>query len=242
MMEKVVFVSRQLRMRDPHDLRRSASQAVRQRTINELSFLDHPVSKQPMSDPWDESRLIDRLKDGDEAAFAMLVRQFQARLYGLAHAMTLDREESQDIVQEVFLKAHRNIGSFRGDSKLSTWLHRITVNLCLNWKRRWFRQRRWQHHSLSEESVEPSAVTLANDRTPETNLREKQLRKRYLQALQTLPDKARAVYVLKEIEGLSYNEIATTLGLNRGTVSSRLHYARKQLQSAVRDFQDGEMP
>ncbi|KPJ78262.1 MAG: hypothetical protein AMJ54_04675 [Deltaproteobacteria bacterium SG8_13] len=193
-----------------------------------------------MSDPWDESQLVDRLRDGDEAAFVMLVRRFQARLYGLAYAMTLDREESQDIVQEVFLKAYRHIGTFKGESKISTWLHRITVNHCLNWKRRWFHRRRWQQHPLSEESDQPSAVTLPDERTPEARIREKQLRQHYLQALQALPDKARAVYVLKELEGRSYDEIAATLGLNRGTVSSRLHYARKQLQSMLREFKDGE--
>jgi RNA polymerase sigma-70 factor (ECF subfamily) len=156
--------------------------------------------------------------------------------------MTLDREESRDIVQEVFLKAYRNIGTFRGQSKLSTWLHRITVNQCLNWKRRWFRRRRWQQQPLSEESAEPSAVTLPDERTPEALFRGKQLQQHYLEALQALPDKARAVYVLKEIEGQSYDEIAATLGLNRGTVSSRLHHARKKLQSVLRGFQDGEEP
>jgi RNA polymerase sigma-70 factor (ECF subfamily) len=192
-----------------------------------------------MSDPWDGSQLVDRLRNKDEAAFAILVRRFQARLYGLAFAMTLDREESRDIVQEVFLKAYRSIGTFRGESKLSTWLHRITVNQCLNWKRRWLR-RLQRHRPLVEEGDEPSAVNLSDVRTPEAWLREKQLRRRYRQALQALPDKARAVYVLKELEGRSYEEIAATLRLNRGTVSSRLHYARKQLQAALGDFQDGD--
>lgn len=192
-----------------------------------------------MSDPWDESQLVDRLRNKDEAAFAMLVRRFQARLYGLAFAMTLDREESRDIVQEVFLKAYRRIGTFREESKLSTWLHRITVNQCLNWKRSWLRRLRGQR-PLSEESREPSAVTLPDERTPEAWYRERQLRRRYQQALRALPDKARAVYVLKELEGRSYEEIAATLELSRGTVSSRLHYARKQLQAALRDFQDGD--
>lgn len=193
-----------------------------------------------MSDPLDESQLVDRLRDGEEAAFVMLVRRFQARLYGLAYAMTLDREESRDIVQEVFLKAYRNINTFKGESKLSTWLHRITVNQCLNWKRRWFQRRRWYQRPLAEESEDPSAVTLSDGHTPETRLREEQLQQHYMQALQALPEKARAVYVLKELEGMSYDEIAVTLRLNRGTVSSRLHYARKRLQSALRDYQHGD--
>lgn len=206
----------------------------------ELNSLDYPVSNPTMSDPWDESRLVDRLKNKDEAAFEMLVRQFQARLYTLAYAMTHDRQESQDIVQEVFLKAYRHIGSFKGDAKLSTWLHRITVNQCLNWKRHWLRRRRWQQRPLAEDNDHPSAVVLTDERTPEASFSEKQLHRRYVQALQSLPEKVRAVYVLKELEGLSYDEIATTLRLRRGTVGSRLHHARRQLQAVVRQYQDGE--
>ena len=204
-----------------------------------MNILNLLVSNPTMSDPLDESQLVARLRDGDEAAFAMLVRRYQTRLYGLAYAMTLDREESRDIVQEVFLKAFRHIGTFKGESKLSTWLHRITVNQCLNWKRRWVRRRVGQHRALSEESGESAAVTLPDERTPETRFRQEQLRRQFLEALQALPGKARAVYVLKEIEERSYDEIAQTLGISRGTVSSRLHYARRRLQSALQHYHNG---
>ncbi|MBW2318491.1 MAG: sigma-70 family RNA polymerase sigma factor, partial [Deltaproteobacteria bacterium] len=89
---------------------------------------------------WDEAGLVSSLKERQEEAFRILVRQYQGRLFSIAYGITLDREESLDIVQEVFLRVFKKIHTFREDSRLSTWLHRITVNLCLNLKRRWRRR------------------------------------------------------------------------------------------------------
>ena len=198
------------------------------------------MSKSINSEPWDEEQLLARLKKGDEGAFAIMVRHFQAKLFGLAYALTSDPDESQDIVQEVFLKTYQNIGKFKGQAKLSTWLHRITINQCLNWKRRWSRRRRWQHCSLEHDSNESFMEPLTDDSTPEMRYQDKELLQKYWTAIQALPEKARTVFVLKELEGLSYDEIATTLRLNRGTVSSRLHYARKYLKKVLQPYQSGE--
>lgn len=203
-------------------------------------ILDKSVSKSINSENWDEEQLLARLKKGDEGAFAILVRRFQVKLFGLAYALIMDHEESQDIVQEVFLKAYQNIGQFRGQAKLSTWLHRITINQCLNWKRRWSRRRRWQHRSLENDGKDSFLELLTDHNTPEVLYQNKELQQRYWRALQALPEKARTVFVLKELEGLSYDEIATTLRLNRGTVSSRLHYARNYLKRLLKPYQSGE--
>ena len=198
------------------------------------------MSKTINNEAWGEEKLVARLKKGDEAAFAVLVRRFQAKLFGLAYALTMDHEESQDIVQEVFLKAYQNIGKFKGRAKLSTWLHRITINQCLNWKRRWFRRRRSHHRSLDSDGNDLSLEPLIDNSTPEKRYHYKELQQKYWTALQALPENARTVFVLKELEGLSYDEIATTLRLNRGTVSSRLHYARKYLKKVLQPYQRGE--
>ena len=100
---------------------------------------------------WDEERLISFLKEGHEEAFRVLVRRYQKKLFGIAYGITLEREESLEIVQEVFLKVHQKIHSFRGEASLSTWLHRITVNLCLNWQRRWKRRLKWHHQPLERD-------------------------------------------------------------------------------------------
>ena len=86
-------------------------------------------------DDWDDDQLVARLQQGSEAAFSVLIRRYESRLYKVALGITGDPEESRDVLQEVFLKVHQSIGKFKGQSKLSTWLHRITVNHCLNWKR-----------------------------------------------------------------------------------------------------------
>jgi RNA polymerase sigma factor (sigma-70 family) len=86
-----------------------------------------------------------RLQRGDEWAFQLLVRRYRKKIFSIAFGITVDAEESKDIVQEVFLQVYQRIGNFRSDASLSTWLHRITVNRCLNWKRRWTRRFKWMH-------------------------------------------------------------------------------------------------
>lgn len=181
----------------------------------------------------DEKELIDRLKQGQEWAFETLVGRFQKKLLALAYSITLDREESLEIVQDVFVSVYKNIGTFREDSGLATWLRRITVNGCLNWKRKWKRRFRWSHQSIDQENG-----TLLSDvenlvDTPETALRDKELETIVMKTIEILPEKVRAVFVLKTLEGLSYEEIAATLKIKKGTVSSRLHLARKLLLEAV---------
>ena len=200
-----------------------------------MNFWKFEVSNEIENGEWDEKQVINRLKKGDESAFALLVRRFQARLFSIAYAMTRDSEESRDIVQEVFLKAHRSIDRFKGDARLSTWLHRITVNECLNWRRRWRIRRRGQHLPLMVESDDPAGVNLIEEEDPESRLRAKEMQDRYLDTLQALPEKTRVVFVLKELEGMSYEQIGATLGLRRGTVASRLHNARRQLTKALQD-------
>jgi RNA polymerase sigma-70 factor (ECF subfamily) len=185
------------------------------------------------TDLWNEARLVSLLKKKEEEAFRVLMRRYQDKIFGIAYGITLDREESLDIVQEVFVKVYERIHTFRGESKLSTWLHRITVNLCLNWKRRWKRRFRWHHEPIEAEEVSKKADVEGEDQRPDTLYEKKELEEIFWRCLREIPETARAVFVLKEVEGLSYEEIAEALKIRKGTVSSRLFYARKKLKESL---------
>ena len=180
-----------------------------------------------------DEELLLRLQRGDEWAFQLLVRRFRKKIFSIAFGITLDAEESQDIVQEVFLQVYRTIGDFRGDASLATWLHRITVNRSLNWKRRWVRRFKWLHVSTDSTEDLPAAELESDRPSPEARLADAQTRQQIDKALKMLPEQARTIFVLRELEGLSYEEIADAIGIKLGTVRSRLFHARKRLREIL---------
>ncbi len=173
------------------------------------------------------------LREGSEAAYRILVRRFQDKVFAIAYGITLDREDSLDICQEVFLQVFRSIGTFQENARLATWLHRITVNQALNWKRKWKRRFRWHHRPIEPESGIDDPQLGSEEYNPEARYHQKELEARFKDELAALPEETRAVFVLKELEGLSYEEIAERLDIKRGTVSSRLFYARRRLKEAL---------
>ena len=187
-----------------------------------------------------DEELILRLQRGDEWAFQLLVRRFRKKIFSIAFGITLDTEESQDITQEVFLQVHQSIGNFRGDASLSTWLHRLTVNRCLNWKRRWTRRFKWLHVSIDSADDQPAAEPESDLPTPETRVANAQTRQQIDNALKRLPDQARTIFVLRELEGLSYEEIANATGIKLGTVRSRLFHERKRLKEILQPLVEEE--
>jgi len=196
------------------------------------------VSNKADEDLWNEERLVALLKEGHEGAFRVLVREYQERLFNIACGITSDSEESLEIVQEVFLKVHRYINTFDERSKLSTWLYRITVNECLNWHKRWKRRFRQQHQPLEMDEGGHLSELGTDDFAPDTLYQEKEFENAFREALKGLGKNARAVFVLKEVEGLSYDEISGILKIKRGTVSSRLCYARKNLRKSLEKYLD----
>lgn len=153
----------------------------------------------------------------------------------MAYGITMDVEDSQEIVQDVFLKVFRKIKQFKGQASLSTWLYRITVNLSLNRIRMWRRRLRRFHRPLEMEDQGEPAELSEKTESPENLYREKEFEAAFQQEIQKLPRLTRTIYVLNEVEGLSYDEIADVLKMKRGTVSSRLYYAREQLKTALKD-------
>ncbi len=189
-----------------------------------------------LMDAWDEKRLVSLLKQGDEDAFRIMVRQYQKKLFSIAYGITMDREESRDIVQEVFIKVHERIATFRETSRLSTWLHRITVNLSLNWMRRWKRRFRWHHQPIeTDDSLDNPAV---DDNNPEKLYDNGEMASIVWDRLKKLPEAARTILILRDIEGLSYDEIAEVLRIKRGTVNSRLFHARKKMKAALKRYME----
>jgi|TARA_B100000315_G_scaffold61791_2_gene56102 RNA polymerase sigma-70 factor (ECF subfamily) len=188
----------------------------------ELIFLFSMVSNKTNTDLWNDDRLVSFLKQGDEGAFRILVRRYKEKIYSIAFGITQDREESMDIVQEVFLKTFQHIHAFRKEATLSTWLHRITINQSLNLKRKWKRRLKWHHQPIEKDQDGDYPELGTDDYSPANLYQEKELQKVFRERLEGLPEEARAVYVLKEVENLSYDQIASTLNLKKGTVSSRL--------------------
>lgn len=175
----------------------------------------------------EERALLARAQKGDSAAFEDIVRAHEATVYRLALRQLGNREDAEDAAQEVFLKAYTGLNSFRGDSRLSVWLYRITSNVCTDMLRR-----RRETVSLSQENGEgePLELELPDERFDPVALTErKDLREHIGAALQALPPEAREILLLRELGGRSYDEIAAALDLDLGTVKSRIFRARKKL-------------
>ena len=173
--------------------------------------------------------MIRRVQHGDVDAFGLLVTAYEKNVFNVALQMLGNREDAQDIAQEAFLKAYNSLSSFRGDSKFSSWLYRIVSNLCLDFKRR---QSRRPSSSLTVEDDDGENVQLDiadESQSPETLLERKLTREAVRRGLAELPEEQRQILLLREIQGLSYEEIGEAMGLEAGTVKSRIFRARKKL-------------
>lgn len=177
-----------------------------------------------------ESALVQRCAAGDEAACTELVGEHQRMVIQLAMNLLGDRDEALDLSQEVFLRVFRTIHRFRGQSSLRTWIYRIAVNQARNRHRFWRRRHRADQVSLDEHLATHGEFVSEGDATPERVLAQKELAARLQAALDRLPFDQRTAIVLREIDGLSYEEIAFSLGLAIGTVKSRLTRARQALR------------
>jgi len=177
----------------------------------------------------DDHDLVARLRAGDPRAFEDLVRGYQHRVFGVALRMLGSRAEAEDIAQDVFLRVHRAVRDFRGEARLSTWLYGIASNLCLN-RLASADRKRMRHDDDALMQAPGDAV----DATAAMEHAEVQAALR--QAIAELPDERRLVVVLRDLEGLSYEEIAQALDLEPGTVRSRLHRARLDLKSKMERF------
>ncbi len=182
-----------------------------------------------------EAALVQRCAVGDELACAELVAEHQRMVVQLAVNLLGDRDEALDLSQEVFLRVFRTIHRFRGQSSLRTWIYRIAVNQARNRHRFWRRRHRGDQVSLDQHIAAHGDFESAAELGPDRILAQKQLAERLQHALDHLPFDQRTVVVLREIDGLSYEEIAYSLGVAIGTVKSRLTRARQALRQELRE-------
>jgi RNA polymerase sigma-70 factor (ECF subfamily) len=190
----------------------------------------NPLNK-PIRQDGDEAELIERAKAGDTKAFGILVERYQRRVVGVAMAVVHDQEDALELAQESFVRAFENIGKFESRSSFSTWLYRIAANIAID-----FRRREKRHPTMRGEEAESEIQRLPSklgDSFKETQRSEMAQR---INALGQLTPEHRAAILLREVEGLSYDEISDVLQCPRGTVMSRLHYARNHLREILKDL------
>lgn len=178
-----------------------------------------------------EQELIQAAQRGDQKAFEQLVKDNQSLVYNLAYRMTGNPDDAADLTQDAFLNAWKGLTHFQGQSSFSTWLYRLTSNACVDFLRR---QKRRETLSLTmEEDEEDRQIQIPDERySPQRELERKEAHRILQEGLSALSPEHRQVLLLRESEGLSYQEIAQCLGLEEGTVKSRIARAR----TALRDF------
>ena len=189
--------------------------------------------------PDPDQELVTRAREGDTRAFDALILKYGDKLYGLVYHMTSHKEDTHDLLQEIFARAYQSLGSFRGNSSFYTWIYQIAVNLTLNFLKK---RKRRSGLSLNEldSSVQhdPALVDNTHEANPERQSQLNELQVKLNEAMQKLSEPHRMVVTMFDIQGMSHADIAKVLKTSEGTIRSRLHYAHLQLQSLLQDAWD----
>jgi RNA polymerase sigma-70 factor (ECF subfamily) len=187
----------------------------------------------------DDLTLVKRVRGGDQRAFKLLVERYQRKVYAVALGMLKDKEEAMDVSQDAFVKVYKYLDHFKGDSSFYTWLYRITANICIDR----IRKRGGAEHVEFDESVATDAsearIGALGSRlgtNPQKSALRRELAEKIQEALAQVPEKHRAILLLREIEGMSYEDLARTLEIPKGTVMSRLFHARTKVQKILSEY------
>ena len=189
--------------------------------------------------------LVQRVQAGDSAAFRELFDKYHRRAFAVAMGVVKNQDDALDVVQVAFVKVHKNIHKFQGSSSFYTWLYRIVMNASIDHVRRTSRRKSLDFderalHEESEVAGDGALIPSVTNANPGKAALRKELGEAIQAALQTLPEHHRAVIVLREIEGMSYEQMAEALEVPKGTVMSRLFHARKKMQAALAPYLSGE--
>ena len=185
----------------------------------------------------DDIALVRRCQKGDALAFEQLVIKYRSKVFSMIYGMVQNEQDAWDLAQEGFVKAWRSIHRFKGQASFYTWLYRIVTNVAIDsLRRKSFKKTAEFDDEIAATQVEPGSKTMPQpDPMPHQGLEREEIRHRIEHAINKLSPEHRAVIVMKEIEELQYSEIAEALGCSIGTVMSRLFYARKKLQTLLKD-------
>ena len=179
--------------------------------------------------------LIENAQNGDKQAFKTLVQRHQRRAFAIALGLLRDEQDAREVVQEAFLRVHRGLDSFQGGSTFFTWLYRIVTNLSIDLLRKPSRRELELDESREIEEVDIPLLSRIDGADPFDVIRRGEIRNKLEAALEALPVYHRGVIVMREVEGLSYEEMAEAMGVSKGTIMSRLFHARQKLQRALAD-------
>ncbi len=189
----------------------------------------------------DDLTLVQRVKSGDQRAFKTLVERYQKKVFAVAFGMLKDREEARDVAQEAFVKVFKYLDHFKGDSSFYTWLYRITVNICIDVMRR--KGGRASEHvefdeTIATDTAEANIGALGSrlGTNPQKAALRQEMSEKIQAAVAEVPEKHREIWLLREVEGMSYEDISRTLDIPKGTVMSRLFHARLKLQKLLNDY------
>lgn len=185
-----------------------------------------------------EMELVQRCQRGDTAAFDELVTRYRTRVFGMIYNMVHNEQDAWDLAQDSFVKAWKSIARFRGKSSFYTWVYRIVMNVTIDWLRK--KQIKGTGAEFDDtvqlREIDPASKTVPRaEALPHERMERGEVRARIEQAIAQLSPEHRAVVLMKETEGLQYHEIAEAVGCSIGTVMSRLFYARKKLQTLLKD-------
>ena len=183
----------------------------------------------------DDNLLVHQAKNGSLEAFSALMELYQTKVYNLALRMTGSPEDAADLCQETFLNAWKGLPNFQGNSSFSTWIYRLTNNACIDFIRREKTRRGMDVLSLNDDEKDFDELIPDNAPTPQAKLEEKERREALNRGLRKLSEEHRQVLLLREVSGLSYTEIAAIVGVEEGTVKSRIARARLSLRNILRE-------
>lgn len=188
----------------------------------------------------DDVDLVRRSQGGDTRAFDELVIKYRTRIYAMVYQMVRNEQDAWDLAQDGFFKAWKSLDKFRFQSSFYTWLYRIVTNVSIDWlRKRTLRPEGEFDDTIARTDIEPTAdVTPKGEVSPQRQMERGELRERLDAAIAKLTPEHRAVILLKEVEGMQYHEIADSVGCSIGTVMSRLFYARKKLQTLLKDLHE----
>jgi RNA polymerase sigma-70 factor (ECF subfamily) len=216
-----------------------ATEAAVLKTVNRWPGPASNLREQRAKEAEQDRELLTRAQGGDSQAFRELIERHQRRAFAIALSLVRDENDARELVQDAFLRVHRNLASFQGSSSFFTWLYRIVTNLAIDLMRKPSRRvvdlddtTRDLEDTLDTDMPLLSRIDGAD---PVEQVKRKEIAGRLQAALEDLPEYHRAVIVMREVDGLSYDEMAASLGVSKGTIMSRLFHARQKLQKALAD-------